>query len=71
MMSGMDILELPSLRIRFCLLPCPLPHGLLPGRGEEWAQAQAFCGGSVVSFMVHDAIGGCDRPFGAGAIDEL
>ena len=71
MMPGMDILELSLLWIRFGLLPCPLSHGLLPGRGEEWAQAQAFCGGSVVPFMVHNSIGGCDRPFGVGTVDEL
>ena len=59
------------LRVRPCLIVASLPQGLLPACGEQWAEAQVFGRGQIVPFMVHDPIGGRDRPFWAGAFHEL
>lgn len=70
-MSGRDIQKQSSLWIRFRLPQYPLSQGLLPTCGKELALAQTFSSGSVIPIMVHDSIGGCDRPFGTRAIPEL
>lgn len=59
------------LRVRPRLAAASFPQALLPACGKESAETQVFGSGQIVPLMVHDPVGGRDRPFRARSFHEL